>query len=396
MFQLLKQIVAAAARDSLRSDMAPGVSPCRIEVSSVPGDPTRLTVRYVLCTFDAPSKRPLFMRDVGAPFAIEEIRTAVDVRWVAGGSNPSASRNHLLVLKKGQRWDGMVVEMTMRAGGGVSVLEAGGISLPDALPEVLTVTTEAEQPDLCIDEVLRAKATGIPGREKDAFLQCVLAGHSATKVEPPSQHPVWIAGRLASEWQIPEQERAARLISRIVEFHTVQFGVESNATTVLAPDESSWHARGALLALNGLQSLGVGTSLDPEDVMLGSRLAGIWWGAGCRITGKLGRELEAGIRGAVGMLWADGVEGIYRKGVYAEWTRLASHSTARDFWAGRSGGFRHGLHARLTLALYEALLHDPSVGNALKSLTRESWGHHVPARRVLERLAHAGVEFGRV
>lgn len=139
--------------------------------------------------------------------------------------------------------------------------------------------------------------------------------------------PVQVLGRLAGGAGAGQRERIDHLVRTILDFHATFFGMPVSARIAVVPaEEVPGSARGALLGIRSVRAFGLAGQEEPDDVMLGSRLASLWWGTGCRITGPAGRELEAALRAVAGMMWADYVDGAYRANVLRDWEQNAARA----------------------------------------------------------------------
>lgn len=389
MWRNAKRFAASAARDSLRRDMAPGVVPSLITVTALGGDHRSLGVRYVL-RGGCGSSRPLFLNAQHSPLILQSIEVHAGTSGSTPAIRPMGSGNHLVVGEPGQSWEGVTIQMTLASNDPDSPVGDPCLVLPAALPQLETCIESADQAVLQVCGFAVA-AAGIKRTDDESYLQAALVRNAAALEAAPDQADLLFTRSFASYLDAAEKRRLARLLSHICDFYSSVLSVKPSVRLLVGGQELASAADGAVLSFPNVQSLGLRTSAEPEDVMLGSRVARIWWGNGCRLTGSGARELEGAFRGALGMIWADSVDGPHRGGVEAALKRIAGGGALRDWWSGRTSGFRHRLHARWTLALYEGLRQEPGGIGALQTITRSAWSRYTPTAQVLDALRASGV-----
>jgi hypothetical protein len=359
-----------------------------------------LRVSYILRRSGPKLRRPLvILAERSHGVRLEPVRSQVPPGRER--QQLKAARGLVVDLPASGDWEGAVIDLRT---GWPTPPDGDAIQscmlIPEELPRLLVEQRSGPQPRIKVAETAGTAAEafvcgGVPldlGVPTDAenLLSAVLVRSTATVLEAES-NSVAITGRFQNELSLHEQQRVVRLLSRILEFHAETFGVAPQARLVLAPHDGAAAMGGPLLRLRTLQPLGLQADQDPEDVMLASRLASVWWGTGCRVTGPCGRELEAAIRAATAMLWADQVGGVFRHGVFAAWQERARYPVLYDVLSSWRQGFRHGLHARMTLALYSSLKRDASASAALRLLTEQYWGKFVPSHLLRRQLVETGV-----
>lgn len=390
----LRRIVRERAVETVLKQSARGVAVRQIAVECAwERDAWMLDVEYSLSAPSTPvDGRALLVDASGCPLEIES-RTCASA--TPDSLQPATSRTWLLRLRPGiGSWHDLRLQFRLRWHRAAGARTIGAVSVPDDLPRILSPGVAAQLPIVGVDAGPAGLQVHGLARSPERFgpeqLQAVLVPLEGKPYQgTPS---VQVFGRLGAGTGTGERERVAHLIGNLLDHHSAFWGVPVLARVAVLPAEQlPGSGHGALLSIRSLRAFGLGGQDEPDDVMLGSRLAGLWWGAGCRISGPRRRELEAALRGVAGMMWADYVEGPYRTNVLDEWEKNAARSRILDWWAGAQGDFRHALQARWSLQLYHAVRRDVGIHHEVKRLTARAWGRLIPEEEVLAWLRRAGV-----
>ncbi len=133
------------------------------------------------------------------------------------------------------------------------------------------------------------------------------------------------------------------------------------------------------------------TAFQAPDLRLMATLGSIWWGGGCKILGKYGRDLEAGIAFGAALLCSEnGSDPVFARKLVAH-TERTLPVRLRDAAAGAFGNIRSGLAVELGAAILLACSGNPGRVEVLQRFTRSAWGQYVSVERVLHTLASAGI-----
>lgn len=381
-----KRVLREQARRSILQEAALGVVPRQIRVTVSHDPEMAVEVRYKLAAPESSNGRPVVVDASATPMRVKSISCT------SGSTQQIGPNAWMLHLASGKSWDCAVIECTLRSSASDLI---GNFAVPDHIPYILNPGVPGPLPHIDV-QPSRVAAGGVAydggGFEPHALLQAVVTP-SRLRTKADRASPVMVVGRLSNELTPGEHERVVRLLSRIMTYHTNLYGMPVPARVLVAPAETLPNTvGGALLGIRRIQAFGLAGQPEPDDVMLGSRLAGLWWGTSIRIIGTTGQELEAALRAVGGILWSDHVDGAYRNKVLRDWRRAAIVPAVSDRWAGAQGHFRHGLHARWTLALYDGIRANPGVLKVIGALTRDSWGHSVTVHSVRSALAEAGID----
>jgi hypothetical protein len=227
----------------------------------------------------------------------------------------------------------------------------------------------------------------------DGLLSAVLAFESDLAVQSITPRTaISIDRRIADGLKDEEIERIARYLGRILAAHAELFGIEPRVCVCVAPLSSRNRDTPPFLTVRDLAPFGLRSGDVPDDVHVASRLAGLWWGAGCRATGFGGGEVAAAFRGAAALLWCDRIgESARRDAMLETWRRRAGRGRVSDALARVRGEVMHGFHGHASALLYEALAGDDGVRRRVAELTRQSWGLTISAQHVRTELAGVGI-----
>jgi hypothetical protein len=320
----------------------------------------------------------------------------------------------VLSLRPASNWQGARVLFTMRWFALSSESEASALRfliLPDFLPPILGSdqldnapqgVPTVRQPRLTIAEQLPPSIMVAALRGKSMFSleterPVQLALFDREETECLEEGRVVFVGREPLNWASKAREDVAKAQLRYLEYLGQELGVLYEGPLVLA---------------FGLKSIGPTFAFGPtlrakpawygigDDLRAGGNpgshvrlLSGIWWGAGCRVYGKVGAYLCMGIGGALGLRW------------------LALHDTTAQLGAtakvlmDRAGCDKMGADPKvddlsvvwgaLALSLFHHLKRDPTRG-ALQAMTREYWGSVMSDAALVQRLVGWGIQVPRL
>lgn len=116
----------------------------------------------------------------------------------------------------------------------------------------------------------------------------------------------------------------------------------------------------------------------PLDFNVARKVAGIWWGAGCRIVGRSSREWEEAVRAALALTWIEALEDTAQfERITARLKRWRRKLFVHDWIAAPQGLARPRLVAARTLRLFHLLHESPQAVVVLRELTRATWGRSI-------------------
>lgn len=376
-----------------------GISIEEVRVNVNPAAEAReISVLYCLRAERTSSASSLIFDLRGSPLALAGVTSGVVRDTDQGGLSPLVQ----LQLAPGETWDGATVSFTFRL---PERSKPRYFVAPDWLPRV--ISTGAPQKPFASEKVIVDRANAglllvgsIRERPDADFAQVVLALDQSAAIDADRTSRAFVAPALLESLSTGEVERLYRLLGRCLEFLAHLCGVNPAVQLVIVPPNDLAGATimpyGALIVASP-QQLGVGTKeARSADFALAHRLAGVWWGGGCRIAGAGAAEIEGGLRGALALLWVEalGEEDQLRKAL-VHIRELTRRGAVRDFVRGAEGYVRRKPTAANTLALYEGLRDNPSSQQMLERLTRSYWAHYLPAALVRDSFAAVGITLRR-
>lgn len=142
-----------------------------------------------------------------------------------------------------------------------------------------------------------------------------------------------------------------------------------------------------IVALSGLDEAIHPVFGTPRYDVIAAQVASLWWGVGCRISGRGGREIETGLRYGMMLAWLHEIGNPVDLEFTLRWCRhLATpgvHMMIKDYARGHVTTRRF---MRIALWLFERFNRDPTTWFKLGALTRQCWGQYVPVWVVREAL----------
>lgn len=196
--------------------------------------------------------------------------------------------------------------------------------------------------------------------------------------------------RLASTMDARERQRAATLIGRAARVldtelaHPCRAVVAGRARTEPLSDRVTGGST-AEFDRNVLSGSG-----DTNYFAVCWEVSGVWWGGGCVVTGRRGKEVMTGIRGYLALRWHSQNDPSMA-GKLVEYLPGARSRYRRDVVSTLERGERLDLALGLTLALYDRFQESNAVPQVLRELTAGVWGRRIGAGEVIGRLRDAGV-----
>jgi len=187
-----------------------------------------------------------------------------------------------------------------------------------------------------------------------------------------------------------QQTRVVSLLGEIVTFFAsdLQFDLHARLLAIAVKKNPEYPSLwGAPYLCEAPASFGESATAEPNHATLARDLAGLWWGAGCRLFGKNARELSFAICGALGLRWTAGVDTVRAARIATRYRRLGSDPA-------RSPEFRVAYD--WLLALYESMRRSDAVVETLRQLTGEHYGYHVAEQTIFACLTQAGVALSQV
>ena len=179
-----------------------------------------------------------------------------------------------------------------------------------------------------------------------------------------------------------------RVISRLAEIVSfvasdLQFDLHARVLAVAVAKSPEYPALwGAPCISEPPSSYGESGTAQPNHAGLARSLAGLWWGAGCRLFGANAFELSFAICGALGLRWAAQVDTTHAAEIAQGYRRHSAN-------AAQSPSFRIAFD--WLLAIYESMCRSDAVMEKLRQLTREHYGYYVAEKTVFDRLTEVGV-----
>jgi hypothetical protein len=276
--------------------------------------------------------------------------------------------------------------------------------LPDGLPLILSARTLPDgegrpQPRIEITpEALspRLHISGIPAALHDdkgpsrqrALVQAALVFDEKVGYRSES---VVLTEQFCSAIRSADRDRITQLVAAILHFVSGRLNSPIPAQVVLAAEmETSglhWLPSGVVIAAPATLFGVDRTGETPNDVVVARRIASLWWGGVCRLSGGTARELEFAIAAALGLQWTAHMgEGTQLNAAIASYERIARQSFVADLWWSARDYLRPRVAARLALAVYRTLSANPATLLALGALLRRQWGCFIPSREVTDTL----------
>lgn len=127
------------------------------------------------------------------------------------------------------------------------------------------------------------------------------------------------------------------------------------------------------------------------DINLSSRLASIWWGAGCRILGERGQDIATGICTGMGLHWATVLGETEKVGSIRQgYQRIADATALKNAWKVFTEDASSKLVTALALSVHDAIVSGGPLIDSLRTLTQQSWGRFLGAKEVIARLNLSG------
>ena len=175
-----------------------------------------------------------------------------------------------------------------------------------------------------------------------------------------------------------------------------RFGSQAARQVVLAlPGEvhaGAWGARGCVLE-SSPENLGVsGRFEEPNHFRLAAGLASLWWGTGCRVSGRYGIELENTLAWAAALDWTEAHGGPAAAGRVLLHYQRRRAIRARDAAARARGHPRTGVVFENAFRLYRAIRRDTALQRAVAELTTACWGRWTPEGHLSRNLADLGIQ----
>ncbi len=401
----------------LKSYAARGVRVKLARVIAVPA-PVGYSLRLIqhLEAPPDPEARPLVLDLTMCPLRPSDLRCNA-ARSHCDGTARIGPGIEVLELRSGETWDGAELEFTFDW----PVLDTRGglvprcLVFPDFAPRLLSTPlpssgTRREQTRIQVQPPSdgRIQLGGIPfsvggsvPQDSNDLLQAVVLF-----TQPPDtageidSSKVLLSSEFASGLSVGECLRATNTTTNILKFISKCLGPIPGTRVVVANHASFQGAEleplGASLCVSpGFFGIGQlnSTPARPVDFSLAGRLATIWWGHGCGISGTHGREMGHGICVAIGLAWTR------RAGrmdlLQQTLQRLRSEATAPrrgDQLLAAQGLSKERLIASLALALDEAICRNKSMVLAeLRNMVQENWGYALNEETVATSLAKVGV-----
>jgi hypothetical protein len=274
--------------------------------------------------------------------------------------------------------------------------------LPDFAPSLISVESpldaaeERKQPSVLLQDELPAEldAGGISDHLEDdgspspTLLQSVIfetrlirnsAEHpSLAVVSPAALDPKRVNGLMT-------------LVDEMLDFLGETLGVQPavRVCILVAADPFEFSlAPGAMIAVRD-DLVGFGPGRRVQGHTLARLLAGIWWGAGCRVLGEDSVALTSAITSMLGLLWLDSTGSRNVVPSLLDRHRVIASDPSKPV---KTSSWQA---SALTLALYESVSHR-GVRDALKQLTKACWGEFVTQQTVTDALRAAGAEMPSV
>jgi hypothetical protein len=274
--------------------------------------------------------------------------------------------------------------------------------LPDFAPSVISVKAplenpqQREQPPVVLQHELPVEldAGGIAERvEEDGspspmLLQSVI--FEKALIRDSGEHPrlaVISKNALDARRVNGLTTLAGEMLDFLGEILDVQPAVRACILVAADPFEFSL-APGAMIAVRD-EWVGFGPERRVQDHTLVRLLAGVWWGAGCRIVGEDSVALASAITSVLGLLWLESKGSRNAVRPLLDRHRVIANDSSKSVktstWQASA----------LTLALYNSLS-QRGVRQGLKQLTRAAWGQFVTQQGVIDALRSAGAEIPSV
>lgn len=187
-----------------------------------------------------------------------------------------------------------------------------------------------------------------------------------------------------------QQTRVVSLLAEIVTFFAsdLQFDLHARVLAIAVKKSPEYPSLwGAPCLCETPATYGESATAEPNHATLARDLAGLWWGAGCRLFGKNARELSFAICGALGLRWTARVDTVRAAKIVQGYRRLGSDPA-------RSTEFK--IAYDWLLAIYESMCRSDAVMETLRQLTREHYGYHVAEQTIFDCLTQADVALSHV
>lgn len=317
-----------------------------------------------------------------------------------------------LRLREAGSWDG--VELTLEfqwhyqrpASNGEDI--APCLVIPDLIPRVFPdraydwnkasyrqpkVTLEGNIADGLEVAGLAARAGEQRSSSAQELIQAVLIGTSPRPLvtDSASNESVVLSPRFALGLSSEARARCITLAQRILGYLTTLLGSASGIRLcVLTLEELRGVARipsGAAVVASPADFAVTETHAVPADVRLARRIAAVWWGGGCRVVGPLAREIESGLRAAMGLLWSEEVGEDEQLSHQLSWYRgLTRRPVLTDHWYVAQGYAAPRMTGLIALTVYEGCRGTGAMREILGQLSKQSWGCLVPSPVIAQGL----------
>lgn len=347
-----------------------------------------VTARYQLGSDPEAPTLQLLLDGRTCPFPV--------VRFESDTLTPSVQitgrREPLLPLEPGAHsWDGASFELDI-----VWPSEHSDYVLPNMLPQLISSVPGANMPLITLHRggSKTLSLAGIPLVAGGLAWGSPLIEGVLVRGGPVGREKLILTERLAAEFDEHEIERSEELVNLILTFLERELGVVAGARVVARAGTEYLGKRlrgGSCIVLDDGELRAGPSAGDPNDLVLAFQLASVWWGGGCRVTGRRQYEMVTGLRLFLALRWLRWIEPakvpptIERLRSFASWGFLKSRSYAVE------QGSRGDLSSRMAVALYDHAERSPRVMDVMRQLTRETWGKHISVDTVKRRFHDAGV-----
>jgi hypothetical protein len=411
--RVAENALAAIVIRRMRAGTARGVAVDRIEIGIEQGEGhcAMLRARYRLRGLAAPDARPIVLDTRACP--LETVGVSGPAVRVPQNTTTRGTLLLPLELVGRDTWAGVSFDLVLRwpTGGEGSASPAPlCMVVPDLLPTLIAGAGDESVSDLPIVDVAGIArgvycVAGVPAQlditeraARTILLQgAVFLSAQFVELAVEGDLRVWLASRLRDDMSPGGPEWAGALVASMARFFASTWGLSMQADIVLVPPSEP---AGVAIRPSGLcfhlepRELGVSDSMaDTQDFLISTRVADVWWGAGCRIRGRHGRELESGICMAAALRWLRfiGEDAQYDASVrFLQAERVRSR--VRSKLLGIQGMARPRGTSAIALTLDRNMSAGPACERAIADFMRAHWGKRVDAMVAARYLADRRVD----
>jgi len=330
-----------------------------------------LIARYHLTSQELTGSRPLFFDARHCPLELSRVSTKSGPAQVLWGGSDHRRPRVFTVSTTHASWEGETVELEAK-------WHPGGppcLPIPSSLPTLVSRGHNGMRAEVAVDA---GRAT--PLSTARGWFEAAIVRDAG--FEGPN---AIVTSRLAAAMNAPAALFQLR-VSEGIAFLGTDLGRTVQACTAWQVVGEPWNPWIQTACCHPIEADG------GKELPFGWQLAAIWWGAGCRVTGRHGRavenalrmfcslrrisaccpeKLELALRTVVELSRLHPIEGL--------WTRFEEHADPSRV-------------SRLTLAIYEASKVDDAPMAVLRSAISRGWRREIRASSMLVDLRRAGVD----